>query len=196
MLYLKPYKILKWIIALSLVWLLGTAYSIYNFPVSNLTEQAEVGIILGAAVSADKPSPVFAERIKHAINLYRAGNIKKLVFTGGIGEKQKVAESLVARNFTLQLGIANKDILTEKESLTTLQNFQFAKKLLKADEVGNCLIISDPLHMKRAMLMAKDLGFKAKPSATPTSLYQSFKTKIPFLLRELYFYHHYLLFAE
>ena len=50
------------------------------------------------------------------------------------------------------------------------------------------IIVSDPLHMKRAMLMAKDYGIPAYTSPTTTSMYKSLKTKIPFLLREEFFY--------
>jgi uncharacterized SAM-binding protein YcdF (DUF218 family) len=45
--------------------------------------------------------------------------------------------------------------------------------------------------MKRAMMMADDLGIVAVSSPTPTSRYRTLKTKLGFLLRELYFIHHY-----
>ena len=45
--------------------------------------------------------------------------------------------------------------------------------------------------MKRAALMAHDLGIPTAPSPTPTSRYRSLKSKLGFLLREIYFYHHY-----
>ena len=50
------------------------------------------------------------------------------------------------------------------------------------------LVVSDPLHMKRAMLYAEDLGMEAYSSPTPTSLYRSWKTKLPFLAREEFYY--------
>ena len=58
------------------------------------------------------------------------------------------------------------------------------------------LIVSDPLHMRRAMEMAEALGIEARPSATPTTRYQSWTTQAPFLLREIYFIHHFWLFGE
>lgn len=50
------------------------------------------------------------------------------------------------------------------------------------------IIVSDPLHMKRAMLLAEDTGIKAYSSPTPTTMYRSLKTKIPFLAREVFYY--------
>ncbi|WP_342345438.1 hypothetical protein [Snodgrassella alvi] len=39
--------------------------------------EADAAIVLGAAAWDKRPSPVFRERINHAINLYRAGIVKK-----------------------------------------------------------------------------------------------------------------------
>lgn len=49
-------------------------------------------------------------------------------------------------------------------------------------------LIKEGLHMKRAMLLAKDLEINAYASPTKTSAYKSLKTKIPFLARETFFY--------
>ncbi|MBY2477640.1 hypothetical protein KWV16_12200 [Clostridioides difficile] len=50
------------------------------------------------------------------------------------------------------------------------------------------IIVSDPLHMKRAMLMANDYEIEAYSSPTPTTRYISLKSKLPFLAREEFFY--------
>ncbi len=50
------------------------------------------------------------------------------------------------------------------------------------------IIVSDSLHMKRAMLLAEDAGINAYSSPTPTSRYVSLRTKIPFLARETFYY--------
>ncbi len=190
-------KITQWLTFLFLLWILFLGFQIATFPLGKLTDKADVAIVLGAAVNADKPSPVFKERINHAINLYQAGNIQKIIFTGGLGEGETVAESLVAKKYAMSLGIPETDILTEIESDTTRDNLLEAQQLLITTGLASTLIVSDPLHSKRAMMMAKDIGLvEVKPSATPTTRYQSLKTKVPFLLREVYFYLHYLVFNE
>ena len=42
------------------------------------------------------------------------------------------------------------------------------------------------------MLMAADLGLNASPSPTPSTLYRSWRSKVPFLAREVVFYSYYL----
>jgi uncharacterized SAM-binding protein YcdF (DUF218 family) len=63
---------------------------------------------------------------------------------------------------------------------------------MRQNGLTSAIIVSDPLHMKRAMLMADDLAIAAASSPTPTSRYRSLKSKLGFLLRELYFIHHYV----
>ena len=59
---------------------------------------------------------------------------------------------------------------------------------MDAHSMNTAIIVSDPLHMKRAMLMANDYGITAYSSPTPTSMYRSAKTQLPFLGREVFFY--------
>jgi hypothetical protein len=47
--------------------------------------------------------------------------------------------------------------------------------------------------MKRAVVMAKDIGLEAYPSPTPTTRYQSVKSQLSLLAYETYYYIGYLL---
>ncbi len=140
----RIFKITRWLILLFLLWAIFLGYQIATFPVGNLEDKADVAIVLGAAVNADKPSPVFNERINHAVNLYQAGNIQKLIFTGGLGEDESYAESLVAKNHAMTLGIPETDISTEIESHTTRDNLLQAQKLLTATDLTSALIVMIP----------------------------------------------------
>lgn len=154
--------------------------------------RADAAIVLGAEVWGEEPSPVFRERINHGINLYKSDSVNQIIFTGGRGEGQEFAESIVAKNYAIRQGVSELDILTEMQSRTTYQNLYHAKQVAEKHNLNQFLIVSDPLHMKRSMLMAKDLGLIVYPSPTPTTRYQSLRSQLPFLLRETYFYLHYL----
>ena len=54
------------------------------------------------------------------------------------------------------------------------------------------ILVSDPLHLRRAMWMAHDLGLSAVTSPTPTTRYRSWRARFRFLGRELYYWHYYL----
>jgi uncharacterized SAM-binding protein YcdF (DUF218 family) len=181
---------------LLLLWLALLGWRINAEGAAHSRGTADVAIVLGAAVYGDRPSPVFEERIRHGIGLYKAKRVEKLLFTGGFGEGAGAAESLVARRYALARGIPAEAILTETLSRTTKQNLVEARRLMRAEGLESALIVSDPLHMKRAMRMAGGVGIEAAPSPTPTSRYRSWRSKAGFLLREVYFYNVYLLTGQ
>lgn len=178
--------------------LIGTALAvrIATFPETLHAGRYNCAIVLGAAVQNDRPSPVFQARIDHAIDLQKAGVVSHLIFTGGTGPGDALAESEAGRKAALNAGIAADKILIEKLSKTTLQNLQQALPLYRASGFKNAVIVSDPLHLYRACLMAKDIGIDATGSAAPHSRYSTWATKGPFLLREVYFTIHYFLLGQ
>jgi uncharacterized SAM-binding protein YcdF (DUF218 family) len=86
-----------------------------------------------------------------------------------------------------------KDTICDVSSRTTLENLAGAREVIRNKKLGRVLIVSDPLHMRRAVTMARDLGIDAHPSPTTTSRYISGDKKQEFLLREVYYYASYLL---
>ena len=81
-------------------------------------------------------------------------------------------------------GKVSKDIRMEEKSRYTHENFIYAKEIMDREGWREALVVSDPLHMKRAMLCASDFGVKAYPSPTPTTMYRSNGAKAKFLVRE------------
>jgi uncharacterized SAM-binding protein YcdF (DUF218 family) len=192
-----PHRSLGFRIALILIGIpiaayLGLALDIWTYASRNDGSSADVAIVLGAAVWTDRPSPVFEERIKHAIHLYHAGTVKHLVFTGGVGQPGEPAESIIARDYAIARGVPAEDISYETVSSITWENLGEAQKILAAGAPKRVLVVSDPLHMRRAMLVAHDLGINAYPSPTPTTRYTGLRSRIDFLRRETYYYALYL----
>jgi uncharacterized SAM-binding protein YcdF (DUF218 family) len=195
----NPVKRIRWrrvflgIFSLPLIWFLSLAAEIYVYSFQTHASPADAAIILGAEVRNRHPTPVFEERIKHSVNLYRTNQVDVIIFTGGIGEGDQLAESEVAKEYAIQAGIPAEDIYCETSSKITYENLREAKKVLEQQGLTKALIVSDPLHMKRAVTIARDLGIDAYPSPTPTSRYITWKSKSGFLARETFFYTTYLL---
>jgi uncharacterized SAM-binding protein YcdF (DUF218 family) len=186
--------ILLALISAVLLAITSTAISIYLYGNQINNTKAEAAIVLGAAVWGEEPSPVFRERINHAINLYKNQNVNKIIFTGGVGESNEPAEAVVGKRYALARQVKLNDILTETESRTTYQNLKNARLVASTYQLNKFLIVSDPLHMKRSVLMARNLGMDAYPSPTPTTRYSSFPKQMDFLIRETFFYFVYLVF--
>ena len=150
--------------------------------------KCDVSIVLGAATSGEEVSPVYRERINHGIWLYENGYVDYLILTGGVGKGNEKSDAFVAKQYAVENGVPEQAILIEERSTITEENLEYAKTIMDAHAMDTAIIVSDPLHMKRAMLMANDYGITAYPSPTPTTMYRSLKTQIPFLARELFFY--------
>lgn len=173
-------------------WPAALAVEIYRYSFETCALPAGAAVVLGAAVWNDRPSPVFEERIRHGLELYHTGRVQTLVMTGGRSDGDLLAEAEAARAYVLARGVAAQDVLWERESGTTRENLLGARELL-GDDPSRVAIVSDPLHMKRAVTMAQDLGLHACPSPTPTSRYRSWPVKLRFLGRETFYYASYLL---
>lgn len=169
------------------------ALRIYSYSTTVSDEPADAAIVLGAAVWGNDVSPVFKERINHALELRRSDKVRKIIFTGGQGNRNELTESAAARQYAIQQGISAADILVEESSHTTYENLVFAREVAVARGLKRVLIVSDPLHMRRAVTMAIDLGLDAHPSPTPTTRYQGGAKQLGLLAHETYYYIGYLI---
>jgi len=188
----------KWIL-LALVFslcsfVLFVVLSIWFYAEVDETQRADAAIVLGAAVYGSEPSPVYRERINHAVLLYKDGVVDKIILTGGVPDGNAKSDAAVAMLYAVHAGVPAADIFLEEQSSITQENLLYAKEVMCEHGMVTALIVSDPLHMKRAMLLARDAGIKGFSSPTKTSVYVSFQTRFPFLMREVFFYNGYLIY--
>ena len=178
-----------WLALLLLLWLAAVAAWFVWVGQRDQAGAADAIIVLGAAAYDARPSPVFEERIRHGLDLYRRGHAPVLLFTGGYGTGARFAESQVARRYALRHGIPGSAILIEASSRTTLQNLQQARTLMQEHGLRRAIVVSDPLHMARALRLCRQLGIEAVGSPTPSTRFRSVQTQWKFLLQEVYFFH-------
>ncbi|HJV05902.1 MAG TPA: YdcF family protein [Chromobacteriaceae bacterium] len=181
-------------VLLVLLGFLYAAWSIIDYGKSLPDERADAALVLGAAAWGNRPSPVFRERIKHAVTLYKSGKVHWIVFTGGTPQPGYPAEADVGREYALKAGVPMTAMLAENQSRTTWANLDNAKTLTRPFGIRTFLLVSDPLHMRRAVLMAHDLGLNAAPSPTLSSRFSTTGSWAKFLLRETWLYVGYRIF--
>lgn len=189
---------LKWLLRaalLGIAWLAGVSAWIVWVGERDQAAPADAIVVLGAAAYDAKPSPVFTERIRHGLDLYRRGYAPTLVFTGGYGYGARFSESQVARRYALREGVPEEAILIETLSRTTYENLANARDVLQEHGLRRVIVVSDPLHMARALRLSRQLGIDALGSSTPSTRFRSFRTRWRFLAREVYFFHRDLLLA-
>jgi len=175
---------------LALAWLGGVAGWIIWVGVRDQAQSADAIVVLGAAAYDARPSPVLRERIEHALALYRRGLAPRLIFTGGYGgQGARFAESEVARRYAIGQQIPAEAIWIETRSQSTCQNLMEARQLLHEHAWERVIVVSDPLHMARALRLSRRLGIEAVSSPTPSSRFRSAGPWLNFLAREVWFFH-------
>ena len=183
----RKYKVIITMTIIVIGYILYHLISICVFSTKDQVCPADVAIILGASTANGNVSPVYQERINHGIELYHSGYVKRIMVTGGIGKGNKESDAEAAKQYAIREGMSEANILIEETSTITQENLQNAKEIMDTYGYSTAIIVSDPLHMKRAMLLAKDVGIVAYSSPTPTTKYVTMRTKLPFLAREVFF---------
>jgi vancomycin permeability regulator SanA len=139
-----------------------------------------IGIILGAAVWREGPSPTLRRRTLHAEALYQSGHITSLVLCGGVGQHPP-SEAAVMQDILLGAGVPMDAMVLEDQSTTTGENIRFAQNLIDETDV---VIITDWYHAPRAKLIARRAGLHAT-SSSPSLRGAKFWLQTKSALREI-----------
>lgn len=175
-------------LAVGLCFFIYNGVQIYQFSSVYSEAKSDVAIVLGAGSFDGVPSPVFRERINHGKYLFDHQKVDKIILTGGYGAESSLSDSEVAKIHLLNQGVPKDAILIERRSKYTIQNLIEAKKIMDALGYKSALIVTDPIHSKRAMALAKHQGIQSQPSPTQTTRYKSFIPKLRFLIYETVYY--------
>ncbi|MCX7839766.1 MAG: YdcF family protein, partial [Anaerolineae bacterium] len=91
-----------------------------------------------------------------------------LILCGGVG-KNPPSEAEVMRRLAVSAGIPAEVLVLEDRSRSTEENLANAKALMDARGWRTAVIVSDPFHLYRAELIARDLGMEAYGSGAQSS---------------------------
>lgn len=103
------------------------------------------------------PSAVMRTRVERAVRLWREGRVKKLFFTGGRVKNPHI-ESEIMKDYAVSLGVPKELIVTETESVSTYHNMKKSKKVMEAQGLHNCAVVTNGWHLRKANHYAKKFG--------------------------------------
>lgn len=155
--------------------LLGFLWSVYvwvqiNKAESTLQGKADVGIILGASMWGDQPSPGLRERLEHGLKLYQEGYYPFLIVSGGLdkpGYKYTEAEGM--RNYLVSKGVPEEAIILENEATSTYENLLYSQRIMKDHDWKRAIIVTHDYHGTRALEIAGTLGYDQPALSITTS---------------------------
>lgn len=151
----------------ALGWLLSAAL-VFRAASRDEAAAADAIVVLGAAQYRGRPSPVLRNRLDHAIELFSRGVAPRLVLTGGVAEGDTASEAAVSRLYVLRAGVPDSAILLENEGRTTGQSLERVARLLRARDLREVILVSDPFHVLRARRIAERNGLTVLTSPTST----------------------------
>ncbi len=119
-------------------------------------------IVLGAAQYDGVPSPVLANRLDHAAELYFAEIAPLIVVTGGRqpGDRFTEAEAS-ARYLSSELGVPGQSIQREVQGESSWESLAAAARFLGDAGITRVVLVSDSYHAMRIDGIAHDLGLDA-----------------------------------
>ncbi|MBM7613645.1 YdcF family protein [Alkaliphilus hydrothermalis] len=147
--------------------------------------EADVIIILGAAVWQHGPSPALQARIIHGMNIYKEGLADYIILTGGMGTYPPT-EAEVMKAGLISLGVEEEVLFLEDQATSTYENIEFSKEIMEKHQWQTAIIVTDVFHMKRALLMAENQGITTYGAPVKdTTLYRNKALKFRYTLREV-----------
>lgn len=112
-------------------------------------KKADICVVLGGPL-------MIPYRVDEAVKLYNDKKVKKILLCGGIGyfnTKRNITEAELMRNYLLCHNIKDEDILIEKKSKNTYENFLYSHKILKKKNLldSSFILITSDFHMRRSV---------------------------------------------
>jgi uncharacterized SAM-binding protein YcdF (DUF218 family)/glycosyltransferase involved in cell wall biosynthesis len=113
--------------------------------------QADAVVVFAGGVGeSGEAGGGYQERLKHAVDLYRAGFAPRIIISSGFVFAFKEAE--VMRGLALDSGVPRTDIVLETRAANTHENVMYTHDILAHEGWRRILLVSSPYHMRRALL--------------------------------------------
>ena len=130
----------------------GKVFSASNVPVRR------VAIVFGAGLWRNgSPTPVLADRVTEAANLYFAGKVEKLLMSGD-NRFVDYNEPEAMRKLALSLGVPYDAIVLDYAGRRTYDTCYRAKAIFEVDQA---ILVTQAFHMPRAIYLCNHLGVDA-----------------------------------
>ena len=163
--------------ALSLPAVSDALASVWETPPGTMAtlgaEPWDTAVVLGGSIDPSLTSPENyqymlgngAERLTAAAQLWHAGKVRMVLFSGGSGDpwQPEQSEAPLARAFLRSLLVADNAIVTEGESRNTEENTTAVKSLLEGLDGKRHLLVTSAFHMPRSLALFRKAGLAVTP---------------------------------
>ena len=133
--------------------------------------EADVIVVLGGATRGDAhwsslgDLTAQADRLVHAVDLFKAGKAPTVLVSGGAPRGARSEAELMEQLLGV-MGVPRRSVLRESESRNTRDNARFSAIILEGKGWQRILLVTSAFHMRRARAVFEAEGFDVIPAPT------------------------------
>lgn len=139
-------------------------------------------IVLGSGLIGKRVPPLLASRIEKGIALFKKHHSEKkpvkIIFTGGKGADEEIAEGKAMANYAIEKGMEQKHILIEDQAVNTYENLLFSKTLIEKDveerdlkRKYHAILVTSNFHVFRSLLWSRKVNLACDGAGAKTKFY-------------------------
>lgn len=160
-------KVQKCLIAVALITALAVEVPIIAVGYLAKPEPGDVIIVLGARLIGNEPSTMLRLRLDEALRLYREGYAPSIIVSGAQGPDETSAEATAMQFYLMSRGVPSDHIIVEDRSFNTYQNLNNCRTIMNSLGMRQAIIVSNASHIRRSLVLARNLGLKATGAPAP-----------------------------
>src|SRR5262245_35047733 len=153
------------IIALSLLYVNGEVHGYDDRIITDINSldtrewpTPRVAVVFGASVYGNGDlSPILADRVNTAIELYRAHKVDRILVSGD-ARHRSYNEPKAMNEYLISHAVAPKDVIVDTSGRSTYETCLRAKEVFGLKQA---VLVSQGFHLSRALYIANQLGLDA-----------------------------------
>ncbi|MHC1740885.1 MAG: vancomycin high temperature exclusion protein [Anaerolineaceae bacterium] len=146
-------------------------YSSSRIMAADIVPQERAAIVFGAGLQRDgSPSPVLRDRVKTAVDLYFAGKVEKLLFSGD-NRFVDYNEPGAMKTYAMGLGVPEDAIVLDYAGRRTYDTCYRAKYIFGLNEA---ILVTQKYHLPRALFTCNGIGLKSVGIAADQRVYSRY----------------------
>jgi len=136
---------------------------------ADVRAQPFIVVLCGGCRFSGQLSESTVARVEHGVRLFHQGLAPRLILSGGRWAPHRPACAPRMEALALALGVPREAVIVENQSTRTSENAREVARLLRAERDPSVLLVTGPLHMRRAKLCFEKQGVRVACAPTPAA---------------------------
>lgn len=158
------WRVVLGLAALLVAYVAVTFVQVWMASRSDGAQSADAIVVLGAAQYDCRPSPVLAQRLDHAHELWQDDVAGTIVVTGGKQASDRCTEAESSANYLRAEGVPDEDLLLEVQGRNSWESLAATGRILREHDLTRVVLVTDGYHALRVQAIAEQIGLDASVS--------------------------------